>query len=97
MLPEVSLQDARKHRHAILVALAAADHDLARGEIDVLDPEPAAFEDAKPGAVEEPGHETGRAVEPLEHRTHFVARQDHRQALGPPGAHDPVEPGQVDL
>jgi hypothetical protein len=40
---------------AIFFPLAIADHDLLAGEIDIFDAEPAAFEDAEAGAVEEFG------------------------------------------
>src|SRR5262245_66605802 len=66
MPSEVTLDDRGKHRDPILVALAAANDDLVRGEVDVLDPEPAAFEDPEPGSIEQAGHETRHALEPIE-------------------------------
>ena len=41
----------RKHGHPIPGALAVAHHDLAALQIDVLHPQPAAFEQPQPGAV----------------------------------------------
>jgi hypothetical protein len=35
MSSEIGFHDHWKHRHAVLVALASADHDLAPGEVDV--------------------------------------------------------------
>jgi site-specific recombinase XerC len=43
MLDEIRLGNGRQHRRAVLVALAAPDEDLVRGEVDVLDAEPTAF------------------------------------------------------
>src|SRR3989442_1543963 len=53
MSGEVGLHHAREHGHAILVTLAPAHHDLISGEIDVLDAQAAAFEQAKPGSVQQ--------------------------------------------
>jgi hypothetical protein len=64
---EVAADDGRQHGDAVLVALAAPHGDLVAGEVDILDAEAAAFEDAEAGAVEEAGHEPGGAGEALEH------------------------------
>src|SRR2546422_7539397 len=42
-------------------------------------------------------HHARRALEPAQHGPHFVAAQDHGQSLRALGAHDPVEPREVDL
>lgn len=49
MSPEIYLGDGGEHRDPVLVALAAANDDLAGGEVDVLDSEPAALENPAPG------------------------------------------------
>ena len=54
---EVRLHRGRKHRHAILVALAAADDDLVGAEVGVLDSQAAALEDAQTCPVEQAGHD----------------------------------------
>ena len=43
---------ARQHRHAILGTFAVAYQNLASAEIDVLDPQAGALEDAHAGAVQ---------------------------------------------
>ena len=67
------------------------------GEVNVLDPEPAAFEHAKARAVEQAGHEVRHAIEPLKHGADLIAGEDDGEAFGALGAHDAVEPRQVDL
>jgi hypothetical protein len=94
---QTGLGDGRQHRDPVLVALAAADHDLVGGEVNVLDAEPAALEHAEAGAVEQAGHETRHAVEPLEQGTDLIAGKDDGQPLRALGAHDAGEPGKVDL
>ena len=94
---QIGLGHGRQHRDAILVALAATDDDLVRGEVDVLDAEPAALEHPEPGPVQQAGHEAGHPLEPLEHGAHLVAGEDDRQALGALRAHDAIEPGKIDL
>src|SRR5262245_64212548 len=96
MPSEVTLDDRGKHRDPILVALAAANDDLVRGEVDVLDPEPAAFEDPEPGSIEQAGHETRHALEPIEDGSDLFTAEDDWQTPGAFGAHDLIEPGQRD-
>jgi hypothetical protein len=54
---QIDLDHSGQHRDAIPVALAAADDDLVRGEVDVLDAEPTALEHPKPSAVQQACHE----------------------------------------
>ena len=79
------------------VALAAADHDLVGGEVNILDAEPAALEHPEPGAVEQAGHEVRHTVEPLEHPAHLCPREYHGEPHGALRAHDAVQPRQIDL
>ena len=51
MARERRLHRRRKHGHPILVALAAAHHDLIAREVHILDAQVAAFEHPQPGAV----------------------------------------------
>ena len=46
MAAEICLGDGREHGDPILIALAATDDDLVSREVDVLDPEATALEDA---------------------------------------------------
>ena len=92
---EGGLHGGREHRDPILGALAVPDDDEVRREVDVLDAEARAFEQAQAGAVEEQRHETGNAVEVLEDGPDLVAGHDDGQVLRAPGADEVVEPGQV--
>src|SRR5262249_35834219 len=47
MLREVGLDRGRQHRPPVLAALAVADRDLVRREVDVLDSQPATFQESK--------------------------------------------------
>jgi hypothetical protein len=94
---QIGLHRSRQHRDAVLVALAASDDQLVGGKVDILNAQPAAFEQPEPGSVEQVRHEPGRALQPLEHCPDLVAGEDDRQAHGAFRAHDPVEPRQVDL
>ena len=89
--PEVTLDRRRQHRPAVLVALAASNHNQVGAEVHVLHAETTALEDAEAGAVEQAGHESRRAGEPLEQGPPLVAGENDWQALRPLGAHDVVE------
>jgi hypothetical protein len=85
MAPQWVLQSERQDRDPILRALASANGDLVAFEVDILDPKPAALEDAKAAAVYQRGHEPGRSTQPPEDGVHLPPRQDQRnsnRALG---------------
>ncbi len=82
---------------AVLVALAVADGDGAEREVDVLDSETEALEDAHPGAVEEENDELDGAFDAAEEGGDLFAAEDGGQALGLAGADDVVDPGRVEL
>ena len=90
------LDRGRQHRHPILVALAVADDDLVRREVDVLHAQATAFQQAQPRAVQQERHEPWHAVEPLEDGADLVPRQHDGQMQGPLGADDVVEPRKLD-
>jgi hypothetical protein len=77
------------------VALAAPDHDLVRGEVDVLDAKPATFHDPEAGTVQQGGHEARHPVKPLEQGTDLIAAEDNRKPLRAPRAHDAIEPREI--
>ena len=79
----------------LLRPLAVADDDQVCREVNVLDAEARAFEQAQAGTVEEQRQEAREAVEVLEDGPDLVARHDDGQVLGSPGADDVVEPRQV--
>jgi hypothetical protein len=62
VLGESSLGHGGQDGDAVFGALGVADDDLIHREVDVLDSQAAAFEQAQSGAVEQGGHEPGRAV-----------------------------------
>src|SRR5262245_62755150 len=74
-----------------------ADDDLIRSEIDVLDTQATAFQQAEPRSVEKERHQARHAVELREDGPNFLAREDDRQPLRRLGAHQAVEPGQFDV
>jgi hypothetical protein len=80
---------------AILGALTISDDDLVRSEVDVLDSQAGAFEQAQPGTIEEGSHKPGRAVQLEDDRAHLVAGQNDGEAFRSPGPDDVVEPWQV--
>jgi hypothetical protein len=95
MVTERALGDGGENGHAILGAFPVTDDDLARGEVDVLDSEAAAFQQAKTGPVQKGGHEPGRAVQLGNDRAYFVAGQDDGEMLWAPGPDNVVAPRQV--
>jgi hypothetical protein len=90
------LDRGRQHRHPVLVALAVADDDLVRGEVDVLHAQAAALQQAKSRAVQQERHEPWHAVEPLQDGANLVPRQHDGEVQGPLGANDVVEPRKLD-
>ena len=81
LLAERRLERTRQHDDAVLATLAVAhDDDLTR-EVDVLDTQAGAFEQAHPGAVQQAPEQRRHAFEPRQHCLHFGVREHHRQAL----------------
>src|SRR5262249_37575162 len=76
------------------------DHDLAPLEINVLHPEPAAFEEAEPRAVQEERHQPLRPFHASQNRPDLVPSEDEgkaRRAAGSDEIVQPVERGPEDL
>jgi hypothetical protein len=88
-------QRGGEHGHAVLSSFSVAHDDLAAGEVDVLDAQAAAFHQPQAGAVEQAGHEPGRAFDPADDGVHLGARQDDRKAGGPAGARHAFEPFEL--
>ena len=80
---------------AVLSPLAVVDEDLLAGEVDVLDPQAAALEQAQAGAVHEGRHEGGRSAHLAQDRGHLLAGEDDGEAVGEAGAGDLLEPGEL--
>jgi hypothetical protein len=95
VLGEGPVGHGREDGDTVLGALAVTDDDLTQRAVDVLDSQTAAFEQAQPRAIEEGGHEPGRAVQLGDDRAHLVASQHDGEAFRALGPNHAVEPGQV--
>lgn len=93
---EQRAEGSGQDRHAILVALAAAHEDLVAAEVDVLDAQATAFEQAQAGSVQERRHQASCARQLVQDRSDFVAGEDDGESLLAVGVDEVVEPGQVD-
>src|SRR5204863_9720219 len=97
--PSPSPRDRRQHGHSIAIALAAPHYQLVCTEVHVLGAEPGALEQAEPSPVEEPRHESRRAVQLVQNGAYLVAREDHGKPSrllrphDPPGARERPGPG----
>jgi hypothetical protein len=98
-LAQLGCQALRQHHGAVFVALAGAHGDAAGGEVDILHAQAQALEQAHAGAVQQAQHQAAaRGLRDLQPEAgDLVAGEDDRQALGLLGAHDVVDPGQLDL
>ena len=72
-------------------AFAFADDDLAVAEIDILDAQAQALEQAEAASIEEMGHEAVIAFEVSEDGTRFCAGEDNGPAWRPLHAFHPGE------
>jgi hypothetical protein len=91
-----SVLDRRRQKgHAVLVTLAAPNHDLVGGEVHVLDAQTCALEEPKSAAVEQDGHKTWRPTHLFENRADLFASEDDRQSLGRASADNPIQPRDI--
>jgi hypothetical protein len=93
--PEHGLDRDRQHRDAILAALAVADHDLVRSEVDIFHAQPAALQQAEASTVEQERHDPRHAGQLLENRPGLLACEHDGQVLRALGPHDIIEPRQL--
>lgn len=70
-----------QHSHPILRALAVAHRDPGIAKVHILDPQPYTFHEAQSAAIEQPGHQSGRAVQMAKHSMHLIAGKYYRQTL----------------
>lgn len=61
----------RQHRHAALAPLALSDRDLLPLEVEILDTQFQALEQAHAAAIEQGGDQSRCAVQVLRNRFHF--------------------------
>lgn len=64
-------QHLGQHGDPVPAAFAVTNADLGAMEVDVLDPQVAAFEEAKAAAVEERRHQPTWPIEMPDYRGHF--------------------------
>jgi hypothetical protein len=89
--------DSRRQRNcAVLFAFPFANDDLFAGEVEILDAQPGAFEDAETAAVEDFDHESIDSIYFREDGADFVDGQDDGKAFGALCS-ECVEPGEFDL
>jgi hypothetical protein len=82
-----------EHGRPVFAAFGVVNGEMSEVEIDVLDSEAEALEDAKAGAVEEEDYKLGGALELGDDRSGLFAAEDGRQALGLSGADEVIDPG----
>jgi hypothetical protein len=85
----------RKHRDAVLLALAVAHQHLAVREIHVLDSQPQTLHHPQTRAVKETRDQPARSRDPRQQPLHLGPREHHRNARRARGPLHPVEPGQL--
>ncbi len=89
-------QQGGEQRGAVLLSLAVADGDLAAAEIQVLRPQTHGLQQTQAGAVGQRRDQPGRTLHFRQQQPDFTPRQDHGHAHGALGAHQTVEPVEVD-
>ena len=95
MSPKGRDKRLRQHRHAVLPALSVPDGDRPALEVDVLDPEPSALQQAETGSVEQGCHDPGRPAEFTEDPCRFLSREDDRHPGRSLRTDNLVQPRQV--
>ena len=81
----------------VFSSLAVADDDVSEIEIDILDSESKALEDAHPGAIEQQNDELDGSFETGEECRDLFAAEDGGQPFGLAGANDVLDPRRIDL
>jgi hypothetical protein len=71
----------RQHADAVFVALGFPDHDLAAGDVEILDAEVERLREPQASPVEQRGDRRGLAGEGLEQESDFVVGQDRWQSF----------------
>jgi hypothetical protein len=94
VLPQLRLDRLGERRPSVLAALAVADHDSVVAAVEVLDPQPQAFEQPQPGVVLQQGDQAVGPVQPGDDPLDLLGCQYHRQPPGsvrPDHAAEPVQ------
>ena len=80
---------------AVALALAVANEQLPRFEVDVLDPQPRAFQDPKARAVHELGHEEWRTAHAVDDAVDLTAGEHHRKTRDAAWALEILDPRRI--
>jgi hypothetical protein len=88
---------SREHRDAVFLALPLTDRDLVELEVEILHPQPQRLQQAQPGSVQKPGHQTMITAELRQNRLYLGPRQDHRHPPRTTRTHDLPERLQLHL
>ena len=87
----------RQDRHAIFRALAISNEHDASLEVDVLEAKPQCFHQSKPAAIHKRCNQPVRALELIEHQSHFGSGQNYREALRARCAYHATQPRHIRL
>lgn len=82
MIAQKGDERVRRHRDAIVLALAVADDDQALGEINIPDAQADAYHQTEVTAVEQAGYQLMGAGHHAEDAADLVSRQHSRKAFG---------------
>jgi hypothetical protein len=81
MLADLGLQRIGKNSRAVLETLAAPDHDLVQGAVDVLYPEPQTFLESQTGAEKKPADKQRDALHLPEYGKALLLRAYHGKTV----------------
>lgn len=85
-----------QYGHPVLAAFAATNEKLSALEVDVLDAQPKALQEAQTRAVEQGCDQPGRTAQRVKEGAYLTRRQHDRQALLLLGADHAVQPREID-
>jgi len=88
MLPERRNDGIGQHGYAIFIAFGVTDDHGAALEVNILDAQAEALQEAQPRAIEEPGHQLVSSRQVGDDLFHLVSGEDGGQVLGFLGPHD---------
>lgn len=85
-----------KQGHPVPFPLPSPDPDLPLFEIEILGPQPRAFHEAEPRAVQERSHEARCPGQAIQDPGYLGAGEHDRNPSRPPGTDQAVEPVELD-
>jgi hypothetical protein len=96
MASQVGLDPSRHHGSTIACTFAGANDDFVALEIEILDAQSAAFEEAQSRAVQESRHERRSPAHPLQDRADLLSREDDWDVMRALRPDDVFEPRQLE-